>query len=283
MIDTHSHVYFEDFNNDRDKVISRANEKLSAIVSIGVDEETSMQALELARNNEKFYAVVGFNPESVVEQLQSGKSVEDLRSMLGELVSENERVVGIGEIGLDYHWPEHSGPEQVVLQKEGFKAQVEFALDQDLPIVIHSRDAFDDTVAVLSDYCDNPKFKGVWHSFTPHQSQNFDVAKASAWQQLEQALELGLYIGINGIVTYPSAKELQDAVTKASLDRLLTETDAPFLAPQAYRGQRNEPAMVQYVVEKIALLKGVTVEEVDEATTNNAIELFGIRGISLNV
>ncbi len=274
MIDTHAHLYFDSFNDDREEVIKRIDDELDAVINIGIDTTSNKKVIELAQNNDRLFAVVGFNPEAVVKLLESDKNTDDLQIELGELLLPRNKIVGIGEIGLDYYWKEFAAESQRELQKKGFRAQVEFAIKNELPIVIHSRDAFFDTFKILSDYKDESYFKGVWHSFTIDKSGGANGV--SPKEQLEKVLGLGLYIGVNGIVTFPSARGLQELIKEAPLGRVLLETDSPFLAPQPKRGKRNEPVFVRFVAKKIAEIKGASVNDVAIQTDRNAKELFGL-------
>ena len=173
---------------------------------------------------------------------------------------DNQDIVAIGEIGLDYSRLEDDQLEVINTQRRLFKKQIELANAYDLPVVIHSRDATVDTLEILREM----KPKGVWHSFTGTDTELVEIS------------DLGLYIGINGIVTFPSAKTLAATVSDMPLERLIIETDCPFLAPQEYRGQRCEPWMVHSVARFIADMHSVSVDEIDEITTYNAEQLFGV-------
>ncbi len=275
MIDTHAHLYFDNFNDDRADIIKRIENDLDAVINIGVNFESNGKVIDLARGNKKFLSVIGFNPESVVKFLELGKSIDDLQAELGELLLPGNKIVGIGEIGLDYYWKEFASDGQKELQKKGFRTQIEFAQTKGLPVVIHSRDAFYDTFKILSDYKNETGFKGVWHSFTIDKSDGANGIGPK--EQLEKVLSLGLYIGINGIVTFPSAKNLQELIKEAPLNRILLETDSPFLAPQPMRGKRNESVFVRYVAKKIAQIKEIPPGKVIEQTDENARELFGLK------
>jgi len=261
MIDTHAHLYFESFDQDRDDVIRQCQDNLTAVINIGVDEPTSRAAVELAGRHDFLYAAVGVHPEEAAAAVESSDYLDTLKT----LISQTPKVVAVGEIGLDYHLQDLKDGDRE-RQQSLFRAQIELALECDLPVIIHSRDAFDDTLRILSEYHQHEHFRGVWHSFTE------GLARA------QKVLDLGLYLGVNGIVTYPSARELRAAVKDVSLERILLETDAPFLVPQPLRGKikRNTPWLVGYVAAEVARIRSVGLAEVVAVTDSNARLLFGI-------
>lgn len=262
MTDTHAHLYWADFDRDRNEVIQRCRDKLAAVINVGVDIQTSRAVIELADRHDFMYAAVGIHPEGALAAAGSSNAL----STLTTLIAQTSRVVAVGEVGVDYHT--NLDDEDKRNQQKLFQEQIELALEYGLPIIIHSRDAFDDTYQILKDYRGRDRFRGVWHSFTegPNRTQ--------------KVLDLGLYIGINGIVTYPSAPDLRAAVQEISLERILLETDAPFLVPQPLRGRvkRNEPWMVEHVADEVAQIKDVALEEVIAATDRSARSLFGMAG-----
>jgi TatD DNase family protein len=257
LIDTHCHLDFDRFDEDREAVIERAHEAgVRCIVNPGVDFESSRRAIELAARHTGIYAMVGLHPNSCGELSEA--QLDELRRLARE-----PRVVAIGEVGIDYYWNKFP-PEA---QRLGFEAQLRLADELDLPVVVHNRDAHDDVLAALetSRAARRGQADIVLHSFSGNLTQ------------ARRALAAGAYIGVTGSVTYPKANELRRVIGAAPLERLLIETDAPFLPPQPRRGQRNEPAWVRWMAEQIAEVKGLPVESVAEATTANAERVFRIR------
>lgn len=226
---------------------------VAIIVNPGVDFESSRRAIALAGQHPDVFAAVGLHPNSCGEL--NDDQIAELRALAGQ-----PRVVAIGEIGIDYYWKKFP-PEA---QRRGFEAQMRLADEQALPVIVHSREADDDVLTAIEALA--PARRGdaavVLHSFAGN------VTHAG------RALAAGAYLGVTGAVTYPKSHELRRVVKYAPLDRLLVETDAPFLPPQPRRGQRNEPAWVRWVVEQIAEVKGLPVEAVVETTTANAGRVF---------
>lgn len=260
LTDTHCHLNLGQFDEDRAEVIERARgEGLVRLLVPAVDRATSLSAMTLAAAEPEVYAAVGVHPNSI------GEWGAESRARLAEMAA-GEKVVAIGEIGLDYHWDKHPGERQRAV----FSEQLDLAAELELPVVIHNREATEDVLAVLlgwvkelanagSRLAERP---GVLHSFSG------DTAQA------ERAIEAGFLVGITGPVTFKNAPDLQARVAGLPLDRLLIETDAPYLAPHPHRGVRNEPAYVRLVAEKIAELKGLPVDEVLRATYENSVRLF---------
>ena len=258
-IDSHAHLYFDRFNDDRDEVIERAKDAgFVAIINIAVDEETSRQVIQLAMENEGFcHAVVGVHPT------HSGMSAEDLKTTLAaveKLCDEHpQQVVGIGEIGLDYYWKEVSPADQ----ERAFIAQLDIARRRKLPVVIHCREAWPDTLSVIETHGDG--VVGVFHCF------------GGTVEEAQRALDLGWYVSFAGNVTYPKAQDLRDAAAIVPLDRLLLETDSPFLAPQPKRGKRNEPVHSLHTADELARVHGTDRKTVLSATTANSRGLFRLK------
>jgi TatD DNase family protein len=248
-VDTHCHLDGERFDSDREEVLKRAKENLEFIVNIGYDLESSKRSLALAKENEFVYATVGVHPTDV-----EGYD-EELEKELEKLAQE-EKVVAIGEIGLDYHWM--TTPKEH--QKEIFRKQLELARRLKKPVVIHTREAMADTIEILKEY---PEIVGVIH-FYPG--------------SVESAKELidRFYLGIGGTLTFKNAKKSVQVVEEIPLEKIVLETDSPYLAPAPYRGERNEPIYVQKVAKKIAEIKGISEEEVIKITTENAKKLYRI-------
>ncbi|MGM0838783.1 MAG: TatD family hydrolase [Bacillota bacterium] len=253
LFDTHVHLNADQYEEDLQEVIERArNEKVMNMVVVGFDRKTIQKAMELVEQYDFIYAAVGWHPVDAIDMTE-----EDL-NWIEELAS-HEKVVAIGEMGLDYHWDK--SPKDI--QKEVFRKQVQLAKRVKLPIVIHNRDATADVVEILKE--ENAKeVGGIMHCFTG----SLEVAK--------ECMEMNFYISFGGPVTFKNAKKPKEVVKEIPLDMLLIETDCPYLTPHPYRGKRNEPGYVRLVAEEIAYLRGMTVEEIGEKTTANAKKLFGI-------
>jgi len=250
LVDTHAHLQWTSFNKDREKVISRARKAgVEHIVNIGFDLEGSRKAVELAEKYNGLYATVGIHPHKANQLNQN--VLDELRKL-----SENPRVVAIGEIGLDYY--RNLSPREN--QKKAFEAQLFLAEELKLPVVIHNREAHIDTLKTVSKF--EGKIGGIMHCF----SGNREVA--------ERYVKSDFYISFAGPVTFPNSHELQKIAKWTDLNKILLETDSPWLAPQNKRGKRNEPAFLLFIAKKIAELKGISVDELAEATTENAREVF---------
>lgn len=251
FIDTHCHLDFPDYQADLPAVLSRAHGAgVTRIITVGIDLPTSRTAIELAGRHAELFATVGVHPHHVKELAEGDYA------LLRELACQ-PKVVAYGEIGLDYV-KDYSPP---ALQRQHFARQVALAGEVGLPLIIHDREAHADTLAILRTALPLPA-GGVMHCFSG------DAAFA------EEVLDLGFYISIPGVVTFPKAAAMQEAVRQVPLDRLLLETDGPFLAPVPRRGKRNEPQLMLHTAQKVAELKGVAIEEVARATTANAEKLF---------
>jgi len=262
LIDTHCHLDFDAFDSDRAEVIARAQEAgVEMMLNPCTDLANAPRVLALAGEHEAVFAAVGVHPNSSTQW--DAHSVAALR----ELASQ-PKVLAIGEIGLDYYWDE--APHDV--QQKALQAQLELAAEMELPVIVHNREASKDLLAILLDWqaglaaSGSPLVQrpGVLHSFSADQAM------------AEKALAAGYFLGFTGTLTFKNAPELQAVAQQAPLERILVETDSPFLSPHPLRGQRNEPARVQLVAEKLALLKGMAVEDVATATTANARYLFAI-------
>jgi TatD DNase family protein len=253
LIDTHAHLDDARFDGDRDAMIARAREAgVEHFVTIGCDLTTSRAAVELADRYPFIYATVGVHPH---EAKQIGDSwYDDLRRL-----AEHKKVVAYGEIGLDYHY-NHSPPK---LQRERFREQITLARDLRLPIVVHTREAQEDTIAILKEE-NAADVGGVFHCF----SGDAQLAK--------NALDLGFLLSFSGVITFQNATMLRDIVKTVPMDRILVETDSPYLTPAPHRGKRNEPAHVRLVSEKIAAIQGMTADQIAELTSQNARRVFKI-------
>jgi TatD DNase family protein len=253
LFDTHAHLNADQYNEDLDEVMERAREAgVSHIVVVGFDTITIKRAMELAEAHDFIYACVGWHPVDAIDMRD-----EDLL-WIEELAS-HPKVVAIGEMGLDYHWDK--SPHDV--QKEVFRKQIRLAKKVKLPIVIHNREATADIIEILREE-NAAEVGGIMHCY----SGSVEVAK--------QCLDMNFYISLGGPVTFKNAKKPKEVALEIPLDRLLIETDCPYLTPHPYRGQRNEPSYVKLVAEQIAEIKGLTFEEIARATSDNAKKLFGI-------
>ena len=254
LIDSHCHLDSDQFDPDRDAVIQRALDAgITKMVAIGTGNgPPDLEAgIRLADRYEAFYATVAVHPHD------ASKATEETFKRLADL-SRHPKVVAIGEIGLDYHYD--FAPRAV--QRSVFIQQMCIAAHAKKPIVIHTREAWDDTIAVIREHWD-PRMGGIMHCFS------------GGPKEAQQALDLGFYLSFGGIVTFPKALEIQEAARTAPSDRILVETDAPYLAPVPRRGKRNEPAYMVETVRKLAALRGITEEEVAAATTANFNRLCG--------
>jgi TatD DNase family protein len=252
LIDSHAHLDMEDFDADRDLVIKRARSgRVTRIVTIGTDLISSNKAIEIADKYDFVYASVGYHPHNAKEAQVGG--LEKLRALVSE-----PKVVAWGEIGLDF-FRSYSPPDD---QVEAFERQLDMAFEQDVPVIIHDRDAHTDLLRILRTR--KRQYRGVIHCF----SGNYDLAMA--------LIELGFYISFPGTVTFRNAVDTQTAASRIPLDRLLVETDCPYLAPVPFRGKRNEPLYVKHTAEKIALLRRLEFEQLAEATSANTIRLFDL-------
>ncbi len=252
MIDTHSHLFEEEFDLDRDDCVKRCKENnINKVMIVGFSDETNLKAQELAKKYDIFYPTAGIHPE------EAGPDYLEKYNRLVEFIK-NNKVYAIGECGLDYHWD----ITYKDIQHELLKLQCELAIKNDLPIIIHMRDATKDTYDILKEYA--PKLRGVMHCY----SGSYEMAK--------EFIKLGFYISLGGPVTFKNAKEPKLIAKEIPLDKLLIETDCPFLAPTPFRGKRNESSYVKYVCEEIANIKGISFEEVERETTKNAENLFRI-------
>jgi len=251
LIDSHAHIYLENFNGDRDQVAENARAAgLSRIYLPNIDTGTIGDMLEVCDGDPQlFRPMMGLHPTSVDEGYTG--QLETIGGWLGQ-----RKFAAIGEIGIDLYWDK----TRFTQQQEAFKTQLQWAMNKNMPIVIHSRESFREIFDVI-DQVNDGTLHGIFHSFsgTPEEARHI--------------IDLGFYIGINGIVTFKNAT-LDQVVRDIDLDRLVVETDAPFLAPVPRRGKRNESAWVRYVAEKIAEVKHLTLEEVAAVTTRNAKNIF---------
>ena len=253
LVDSHCHLDFPDFQPDFDAVLARADEAgIGLMLTIGTRLAAFDQVLAVAERSDRVYCTVGIHPHEAGRE--PGIAAERLLALAA-----HPKVVGFGETGLDYFY-EHSPRDQ---QQASFRAHIEAARQSGLPVVVHTRDADDDTAAILAEEYAQGPFTGLIHCFS------------SGPQLAEAALAIGFYISVSGIITFNKAEALRDTVRALPLDRLLVETDAPYLAPVPKRGKRNEPAFVAHTAAKLAELKGCGSAEIAQATTANVLRLFG--------
>lgn len=253
LFDTHVHLNAEQFEEDLEEVISRAQDAgVSHMVCVGFDRLTIQKAMELAERYDFIYACVGWHPVDAIDMKE-----EDLLWI--EELAAHPKVVAIGEMGLDYHWDK--SPKEI--QKEVFRKQIRLAKKVKLPIVIHNREATADIVEILKEE-GAAEVGGIMHCF----SGSPEVAI--------ECLKMNFYISLGGPVTFKNAKKPKEVASVVPLEKLLIETDCPYLAPHPYRGKRNEPGYVKLVAEQIAEIKGISFEEVAAVTTVNAKKLFDI-------
>ncbi len=253
LIDTHCHLDFDWFDDDRDAVMARAAAAgVDRIIVPALDLENCTAVLALTEQYDNIYAAVGVHPNS------SANWQDDWIDRLRDL-SRHEKVVAIGEIGLDYYWDK--SPKSV--QHRALSLQLELAADLNLPVIIHNRDSSADVVRLLAESpLAGRERPGVLHSF------------AADWETAQAALAMGFYLGFTGPVTFKKADELRQIAAQVPIDRILVETDAPFLTPHPHRGKRNEPAYVAFVAERIARERGLETAVFSQHTTANALKLF---------
>ena len=255
LYDTHAHLNDEAFAEDAEAALVRALDAgVTKINIVGCDPQMSAKAVEMAEKYDAVYAVVGIHPsdadkydEAVEEQLRQWAAME--------------KVVAIGEIGLDYHFEDDVDHD---IQREVFRRQLCLASELNMPVVIHSRDAMDDTVRIIREEQPEGGFRGVFHCFS------------GSWEQAKVCLELGFYIGFDGPLTFKNSRKLPKVASEMPLERLLIETDCPYMAPEPVRGRRNEPAYVKHIAAKVAQLRGISPEDAGRISYENGCRLFGL-------
>lgn len=255
LFDSHSHLNDEKFDEDRYDIINKfKNENIKKFMTCGYSLESSKKAIKIAEKCDFTYATVGISPNDIPQnEDELWKDIDEIKK-----IAVNKKVCAIGEIGLDYYW----NKDNQNIQLEVFKKQIEIANELDLPIVIHTRDAVMDTLQILKD---NPvKNKGVFHCCPLNR------------ELVKEALKLDFYISFSGVITFKNAKNADEIINMVPIDRILIETDSPYLSPEPVRGTRNTPINVKYIAEKIANSKGISIEEVANNTCNNANRLFKI-------
>lgn len=260
FFDSHSHYNDEKFEEDLEEIIkSTYDEGVTKFVCAGYDLNSSRKSLEISKQYDFIYSICGISPNDVPEKLED---VEGQLKLLEELIVSNiqsKKLVAIGEIGLDYYW----NKENKEIQKEMFIRQIELANKYNLPIVIHTREAVDDTIDILKNVC-NATEKGVFHCCPLNR------------ELVKQGLNLGFYISFAGPITFKNSKNAEEIVGMVPLDKILIETDSPYLAPEPVRGTRNNSINVKYIAKKIAEIKGIELEIVALETYNNAKKIFKI-------
>lgn len=254
IFDSHAHYDDDSFNLDREAVIEQLhNDGVIGILNCSSTYDSVSKTCSLINKWEFIYGAIGIHPENA-DELTSQRLEE-----LERIIKENEKVIAVGEIGLDYYWDENPSKE---IQKNAFRKQMALAEKLDLPVVIHDRDAHADTIEIIKEF---PKVTGVVHCF----SGSVEFAK--------ECVKLGYYVGVTGVVTFKNAKKLVDVVKDIPLNKLLVETDCPYMAPEPNRGKRNKSDYIKYIIEKIASIKEVDPIEVNKQVNENFYELMNLR------
>lgn len=262
FFDNHAHLDDERFDEDREEIIEKIKEAgINKFISAGYSFEASQKAIELSKKYAFIYAICGISPNDIPQDMNNlWKQLNEIEKMVITEKENNGNVVAIGEIGLDYYWEKDIKKQQI--QKEVFIKQIQLANKLELPIVIHTRDAVMDTLNILKE---NPvNKKGVFHCCP----QNRELIK--------EALKLGFYISFAGPITFKNSKNADEMINLVPNDKILIETDSPYLAPEPVRGTRNDPRNVKYVAEKVARDKGISLDEVAKFTWDNACRIYGI-------
>lgn len=253
IFETHGHYDDEQFDEDRERLIAEFLKKdIDKVMNVGADMQSSRNSVELAGKYPHFYAAVGVHPSEV------GDLTEDDMQALKQMTLENPKVKAIGEIGLDYHFDDDP-PRDV--QKKWFIRQLELAQELGMPIIIHSRDAVSDTMEILKDM-DGGRNGGVIHCYSYSR------------EQAREYIKMGFHIGVGGVVTFKNSRRLQEVVEDIPLEKIVLETDSPYMAPVPFRGTRNSALNIPYIAEKIAEIKGVPVQKVYDQTYANALKMY---------
>lgn len=254
IFDTHCHLNHPDLYKDIENVINRAKEAgVTLFLVVGYDKETSLLAIEIAHKYPFIYAAIGYHPTEI-ENL----SEEDFEEVMNHL--DDEKVVALGEIGLDYYWVKEK--DKQAKQKEYFIRQIKEANKHNLPIVIHNRDAINDCLEILKN--NHVECGGVMHCYS------------GSYESALEFIKCGMYISLGGPVTFKNAVTPKDVGARIPLNKLLVETDSPYLAPHPFRGTQNEPSKIPLVVAEIARLRGLEVTEIEDATYSNSLKLFHV-------
>lgn len=255
LIDTHAHLQFKAYDPDRDEVVKRNSEELAAVINVGTNLDTSEKAVGLVETVPNFYAAVGLHPHHADQW--NNKTLSEL-----ETLAKNEKVVAIGEVGLDKHHYEGYPKPDLESQAKILHQQIELAKKLKLPVIFHCRDAYDELFDQVKKY--SGKIMGVVHCFM------------GSWEQAKKFLDFGFYISFTGNITYKGNGYIREIAKKVPEDRILTETDAPYLSPQERRGMRNEPVYVKMVAAQITTCRNWSLEKTTAITTQNAKSLFKI-------
>ena len=255
LFDSHAHLDDEKFDEDREEIINEIHNEIDKFVSAGYSLEGSEVAVKLAQKYDFIYATCGISPNDIP---QTGNELWIMLDKIKNLVQQNPKIVAIGEIGLDYYW----NKENKEIQKIAFIEQIKLANELNLPIVIHTREAVMDTIEVLKQ---NPvKNKGVFHCCPLNR------------ELVKEGLKLGFFISFAGPITFKNSKNADEIIELVPNDRILIETDSPYLSPEPLRGKRNDPRNVKYIAEKVSKVKQMSIEEIAEITYNNACKIFRI-------
>ncbi len=252
IFDSHAHYDDAQFDQDREELLGKIlpEKGVVGVINMGADFKGCHDTVALAEQYDYIYGAVGIHPENARDLPDNWQDV--LRGLL-----QKEKIVAVGEIGLDYHWLDECPKER---QREVFAKQLELANELDLPVAVHDREAHADTLAFLQRY----RPKGVVHCFS------------GSWEMAREVLKLDLYLGLGGVVTFKNARHAVEVAKNMPLDRLLLETDAPYMAPVPFRGKRNDSSLIPYAAEKIGELRGQSAETILNAAADNARRLFGI-------
>ncbi len=254
LFDTHAHYDTDRFDADRDALLaSLPGEGVGWVVDPGCDIPSSQKAAELAERFPHVYAAVGFQPESC-----GGYQSADLAEIYA-LAKDNPRVVAIGEIGLDYYWPENPPRE---LQRQCFRDHMALAQELDLPVIVHDREAHQDSLAIVREF---PRVRGVFHCYS------------GSAEDAKTLVRLGWSLSFTGVITFKNARKAPEVVAMLPEDRIMIETDSPYLAPVPNRGKRNDSRNLRYICAKVAELRGISPEEAEALTTRNALRFFGVQ------
>ena len=252
LFDTHAHMDDRAFDADRQELLTNLpNQQIALLMNPGCSLESSRNASQLSQRYDYIYAAVGSHPDAADEVN------EEVLEQYRELCKQNPKIKAIGEIGLDYHYEDI--PRDI--QKKAFRAQMALAAELDLPVIVHERDAHEDGMAIVREF---PNVKGVFHCY----SGSAEMAK--------QLVDMGWYIGFTGVLTFKNARKALEVASSIPLDRLVLETDCPYMAPEPFRGKRNDPGKLYRMAEKLAELRGLTVEEIHAITVENGRRLYRI-------
>ena len=252
IIDTHCHLDFKEFNEDfNDVLLNAKTNNISGMQTICTKIDEFPKILDIAKKHSNIWCSVGTHPHNA--ESEKHISQDNIKNLC-----DNDKVIGIGETGLDYYYENSNKEDQI----NSFLKHIEVAKITNLPLIIHARDADDDIIEILTREYNKSPFTGVIHCFT------------ASYKLAEAALSIGFYISFSGIITFKNADEIRNSCKKIPIDRILVETDAPFLAPVPYRGTRNEPSYITDTIKKVSEIKELTVEEVTNITTNNFFDLF---------